>query len=428
MCQTHSLTRGCLSMTTRSFLLAALLVGYSNLGPHGWSTAVAATRDAATQWPAGKSYALGGLTVEISKPLCVGRSHKEFWYANLARFADGTLAMSIRLGDDIVTEDNARVLWSHDGGLAWSEPKPYSAQSFSYLLLPSGEIALLPHCLYKAPSGCKAPINIINSQGGIRRVEGGVEVTGLPRPTGRDPFSPPDDVATAVKLGRACLDFNGTPLAARDGKYLTIVYGIFSDAKRYSTLVAESTDGLHWRIRSTVADENCKLPGNEGPCEARLCRLADGRLMCVFRRGWETYGQSWSADDGRNWSEPVAMKNEGKVEPKLLVLPSGTVVLAGGRPGLYLWFNRDGTGKNWQAVDTLAHHNALLPGEPISPTDPQNAGGTTSYAGIVALDAHSFLYVYDRVPQSFRVRTGWKANPKQAGDVREMFSVRLTGP
>ena len=28
------------------------------------------------------------------------------------------------------------------------------------------------------------------------------------------------------------------------------------------------------------------------------------------------------------------------------------------------------------------------------------------------MDAKSFLYVYDRVPRSFRVRTGWKADPK----------------
>ncbi len=204
-----------------------------------------------------------------------------------------------------------------------------------------------------------------------------MEVTGLPRPIGRDPFNPPADVAAVVKLGRAELSFNGTPLAVRDGSFLTIVYGIFGHAKRYSTLVAESKDGLKWHIRSTVADENCKLPGIEGPCEACLCRLPDGRLMCVFRRGWETYGQCWSADDGRTWSEPVAMKKEGKVEPKLLVLPSGTVVLAGGRNGLYLWFNRDGSGKHWQVVDTLAHHNAMLPAEPISPTYPQNPGGTT---------------------------------------------------
>ena len=255
--------------------------------------------DAATQWSAGKSYDLGDQVIEISKPLCVGRSQKEFWYPNLARFADGVLAMSIRVGDDRLTEDNALVLWSRNGGLTWTEPKPYTAQSFSYLPLPSGEIALLPHHLYKFPGGCKGPITIINSQGGMRRVEGGVEVTGLPRPTGRDPFNPPADVAAAAKLGRADSTSTACRWRARDGSFLTIVYGIFDGAKRFSTLVAQSQDGLKWHIRSTVADEHCKLSGVEGPCEACLCRLSDGRLMCVFRRGWETYGQSGARTTAR---------------------------------------------------------------------------------------------------------------------------------
>jgi hypothetical protein len=50
-------------------------------------------------------------------------------------------------------------------------------------------------------------------------------------------------------------------------------------------LLAESADGFAWAIRSVIADENCKLDGNNGPCEGAICRLKDGRLMCVFRLG-----------------------------------------------------------------------------------------------------------------------------------------------
>ena len=147
--------------------------------------------------------------------------------------------------------------------------------------------------------------------------------------------------------------------------------------------------------------------------------------MCVFRVGNAPFGQSWSSDEGRTWSEPVAMKF-GTVEPRMLAQQSGTVILTGGRPGLYLYFNRDGSGKEWQPVDTLTHHNAFLPQEPIA-TDyalsAQSTGGTSAYTGIIPIDANTFLYTYDRVPVSFKVRTGWKADPKDANNVRETFGI-----
>ena len=44
---------------------------------------------------------------------------------------------------------------------------------------------------------------------------------------------------------------------------------------------------------------------------------------------------------------------------------TGTVALAGGRPGLYLWLNADGSGRTWQTIDMQAHHNACYPREAI---------------------------------------------------------------
>jgi hypothetical protein len=372
---------------------------------------------ATAQWLSGKTYDLEGLSVSISKPLCVGRSKKQFWYPNIMRFADGTLAMSIRTGDDRLTADEGLLIWSRDGGLTWSKPKPYTAQSFSYCPLPSGEFALLPHHLYKnkTPNGCKGHMNVIDAKGTVRLLKDGVTVAGFPRPFGSDPFNPKADVEEVAKQGRIPFFFNGIPLKARDGTYLTVIEGIYQNAKRMCTIVAESHDGFTWRFRSTVVDDGC-----DG--EACLCYTSDGRLMCIIRR-WPLYRQCFSSDEGRTWSEPVAMKKEGSVEPKLLVLQSGTIVLSGGRLGLYLWFNRDGSGKSWQTIDTLAHHNALLPQEVISPASPQNRGGTSSYTGIVEIEPDTFLCVYDRVPDTFRVRTHWKADPKDDNNNREKFSV-----
>jgi hypothetical protein len=164
-----------------------------------------------------------------------------------------------------------------------------------------------------------------------------------------------------------------------------------------------------------VADETCKLTGAGGPCEAALARVADGR-PCVFRLALGVpYGQCWSGDDGKTWSEPAAMDGPFSVQPSLAVLKDGPVVLSGGRPGLYLWFNRDGDGKGWQRVDLLAHHNACRPAEPVP--DP---GKTSAYTEVVALDDTHLLCIYDRIP------SGWAVIPKESTETNSAWVVRVS--
>ena len=78
------------------------------------------------------------------------------------------------------------------------------------------------------------------------------------------------------------------------------------DRIRDQILTASSTRiYLQTGISTVVADENCKLKGKEGPCEAALCRLKDGRLMGVFRMdSGAPYGQVWSSDEGSLTSPP----------------------------------------------------------------------------------------------------------------------------
>jgi hypothetical protein len=63
------------------------------------------------------------------------------------------------------------------------------------------------------------------------------------------------------------------------------------------------------------------------------------------------------------------------------------------RTAAVTWSGDGGSGKDWQRVDILAHHNATHPEEPI-----RQAGHTTSYTEIVALDDSHLVYMYDRVP------------------------------
>src|SRR6266550_2278927 len=94
-----------------------------------------------------------------------------------------------------------------------------------------------------------------------------------------------------------------------------------------------------WPRKVGSSDEKCKLKGKEGPCEAALARLKDGRLLCVYRMdSGAPYGHSFSDDDGKTWTEPAAMPDDVfSVQPSLAVLKDGTIVLSGGRPGLFLW-------------------------------------------------------------------------------------------
>jgi len=182
------------------------------------------------------------------------------------------------------------------------------------------------------------------------------------------------------------------------------------------------------------------LPGRDGPSEADLLQLKDGRLLCVLRLGgWRLFGQSWSSDEGRTWTPAVAMP-AFSVQPSLVTLHGGqTVILAGGRPGLYLWFDRDGTGERWQWIDVQINHNASHPDEPIHHLysdkrpdaitqawiDADKAAvvrnkRTSSYTELVVLDESHLLYIYDRLPN------GWHPIPDDMDDTNSVWVVRIT--
>ena len=199
------------------------------------------------------------------------------------------------------------------------------------------------------------------------------------------------------------------------GGYAGTMYGRFMGDTRMSLLCVHSTDGLHWMVRGIVADGACKLPGREGPNEAAICRLKDGRLMSIFRLdSGAMFGQAFSSDDGKTWTEPSGMNDVFSVCPYLLVNGDGVVVLSGGRPGLYLWINIDGTGKDWQKIDLADVHNTCELNEAI--------GGphTTAYTHMQWIDGTHLLYVYDRVP------FGWGTIPASSTETNSIWVFRIT--
>jgi hypothetical protein len=129
---------------------------------------------------------------------------------------------------------------------------------------------------------------------------------------------------------------------------------------------------------------------------------------------------AWSDDEGWTWSEAVPVGGAFSVYPSLRMLPSGIGLLSGGRSGLYLWTNADGSASTWEPLDLEAHHNRFQPAEPIDPSDSFDTARTTSYTDMVVLDANHLLLIYDRVPD------GWSAIPSGSPERNSVWVVRVT--
>jgi len=398
-------------------------------------------RSAGKDWPEGKTYQLKGLSVTLSAPVLVGRSKGFYWFPKLVRLADGELVAHCQLDLDNFGQEREEILWSDDGGLTWGDAKQVPSPSGAQVLLTSGDLLFLPYRLYPLPSGMGGPYYLIpNGRREINRIERGVVVTEWPRPTA--------SAEDQRQYGQASFLFDGEPVKLKDGKYLVTLNGFFEppskkkfkwrnsafrtldgqDIVRSSLVAAESEDGFHWKIRSVIADENCEVANPfEGPNEATLCRLKDGRLMCILGQSIP-YGQSWSSDEGRTWTKPVRTNYAWSVDPRVAVMKDGTVVLSGGRPGVNLWFDADGTGTDWRIIDLVEHHNAFHPDEPLKRFRPNGnpiyyTGTSTGYTEVVAVDDSHLLCVYDRTPLSSAGEDPTPGINKHLEGVDETYSV-----
>ena len=367
----------------------------------------------AADWIDSATVDLDGMSVTLSQPRLIGRRRSYFWFPNLWTMPNGDLLSTIAPVPDIhLSGVPYLVLWSQDGGLSWSEPFVSCDGGQTLLHLHSGDSILLPYDLRPRPQGVGAPHNHFPAgQRVFDYVPTGVVITGMPAPV---PLVIPG-------LDVAAFSFNGQTLWLEDGTYLATAYGHFEGDDRDSIVAVESTDGTNWAVRSVVADAACPVPGSGGPSESAICRLQDGRIMCVFRvESKLPFGQTWSSDEGRTWAPAVTMSGPFSVQPSLAVMDSGAVALSGGRPGLYLWLNANGDGQEWRQIDILAHHNSCQPQEQILYSEDLSRQQTTAYTEVVAVDERTLLYIYDRVPN------GWRRIPEDMDDTNSVWLVRAT--
>lgn len=365
------------------------------------------------QWETGATLKLDGLDVSLSKPRLVARSSGYLWFPTMTRLSGGELFANFSTNrDEVVADRTSSVSWSDDNGLTWSLPDSIDPKGDLYaetmLRRKDGDELLLPFNLYPDKGRMRGWYQTVAGKRGARKVQffdKALTVSGWPRP----------DRSFNEKLGLSGFGFNGQCAPAKTGEYLATMYGYFKDDRRYSLVMVESKDGIDWKYRSLIAGADCKLRGDEGPCESVTVRLKDGRLMNVFRLASNVpYGQTFSDDDGKTWSTPVAMKDAHSVQPSLAVMKDGSLVLTGGRPGIFAWLNRDGTGKDWLQVDLQSHHNAQYPTEPIT------SGKTTSYTEVEPLDDQSAIVIYDRIPH------GWSVIPKGSKDTNSIWVVKVS--
>jgi hypothetical protein len=374
----------------------------------------------AATWQPGQTVSLGGVQVSLSKPVLVARSHDYIWFPVMTRLANGNLFATLQTSPDTISWDvrNAVDIWSSDGGLTWSSPisvNPNGARGELYtdatLRLTNENEYLYPYTLYPDGSGgAIGSYQVVPGQQGapqtVTMVKDGLTVTGWPKTMGLDPDNP----------GRAGFGFFGQGLSLPNGDYLAALYGHFDGdtGNDRSTVLAASRDGANWTVRSVIT-------GGVPTDESTLVQLKDGRLMCVLRHdSKENYLQSFSSDNGYSWTAPAEMPNVFSVDPSLSALSNGSLALSGGRLGLDLWLNFDGGGTNWQQIDLLANHNAMVPGEQISTSSPPNYGQTTSYTNVQALDATHLIVMYDRVPY------GWNAIPSGSTETNSIWAIQVT--
>lgn len=172
----------------------------------------------------------------------------------------------------------------------------------------------------------------------------------------------------------------------KDGSIQGPMYGAFQGDKKFSVVWVRSADNCAtWNIVSVVASgvpEN--FPKTQGFCEPSFATVKDGSLLCVMRiDSYLPLFQSRSKDGGLTWSKPAELpgldsSEAESVDPHLLLMNNGILVLSYGRPDTRIAISEDGSGYKW--------NKSLITYD----------GVTTGYTGIVEYEPGKLLQIADQ--------------------------------
>jgi hypothetical protein len=329
------------------------------------------------------------LTVRLGKTIEIARSRTRCWFPSVHQFPNKDLIVAMSThADKVDPEGGYREAYSlsQDGGTTWS--KKYDVETlrgvWSELPGPDGSIwGLSGHIV-----GQEDDRNFLFFRTQLFGPGQNISDSGIKIEQRRD-------VRLHVSKPVQGLMFTGSILPSRNGSLIACVYSRTKEAPRYYQLaIARSEDDGHtWREESIIASvgkDAEPLPGmgKDGPCEAGLVRLKDGRLFVIYRTGSDGYlGVAWSSDEGNSWTPPTLIPIKG-VLPRVRLLSNGVLACSTGRPGpVTMMFSADGTGKSW------------------SQETPIFSEMSTRYTEFLELAPGNLFLVYDSVPY------GWKEIP-----------------
>ncbi|MGH2559337.1 MAG: sialidase family protein, partial [Thermomicrobiales bacterium] len=358
----------------------------------------------------GRAYPLPGMRVTLGTPRVVGEGVGHFWFPQIAQCSTGEILVRSSLFGDTnsgLLDGAGRVHVSSDGGETWPFRYDVAGTRLGSQIPGSDNSYVAPtKLLYWDPSD---PPGRFRGHL-VRFLDGGRRHVFEPWTVTAEGF--PRDVelhADADQHGqrwRAGANLRGKGQAVEvDGELVIATYLQFQGDARYSAAALASRDGgRSWRFRSIIVGCDAVPEAKQGPTETALVRLADGDLMCVMRQGPHTQPllRAYSRDNGATWTPPDCL-SAFSVDPTLMRLRNGALVLAAGRPGIGLWISTDSRGESWQHVDLLAHHNTQLPdaahtiGPYVGPNNVKREQ-TTSYTDMVEIAPDRLLLVYDRTP------------------------------
>ncbi|MBI2298249.1 MAG: exo-alpha-sialidase [Armatimonadetes bacterium] len=369
---------------------------------------------------------LASCVLTLTSPVLVDKAPGHFWFPTLHVAGTKWLVCEVVKTGDMAQGKWPAVLYvSADGGRTWrkgAETDSYGPASFSPA---EGKLLIMPYEMWPLEPGDKRRARAdgtrvsIADDGTVTTAAQPMQFLDFPRDLG--PYNKDE----------LCMLTNGNLLRRRDGSLIATMYGTYEGEKKYVNLaLTGNDDGATWRYLGTVGTWQ-DTPGEpEGPCESSNVRLADGRLMCVYRVGsgrGHVYWRSYSADDGVTWTKPAAMPGVWSVEPQLVRLENGLILLSGGREGLFLWVCADGEGKQWEPVNLAEHHNRTLAGtalhldpDYVSAKSNGDPAASTSYTGMVQVGPNEVAVVYDRLAN------GWSGAPGPRGAEDAVFCVRVS--
>jgi hypothetical protein len=190
-------------------------------------------------------------------------------------------------------------------------------------------------------------------------------------------------VVKSLRLHRGLMEEN-------EGVLYTLGYGTFEGDKVSRVFILKSTDGgASWKYLNTIAHDPTKVFN-----EAAISPCVNGSWLVVMRNeSWKPLYYSRSTDKGLTWTQPALLPglptestsgddlNES-VDPDLLLMPNGILVLSYGRPNLHLAFSGDGNGTVWSNITTTF-------------VELQNVLETSSYSVVLPVEAHRLFLIHD---------------------------------